>query len=96
MKVVVVATRSDRHPAAEFIPHLAAEARKALQLHAEGFVREIYSRADGMGAVMVVEASGEEEARLRLGELPLVELGMLDLAVYPVVTYRGIVDAANS
>jgi hypothetical protein len=94
MKVIVIATRADR-PAEEFAPILGPESKKALSLMAEDFVREIYSRNDGKGAVLVCEAANEEEAKKRLSELPLVQAGLLDLEFYPVGPYRGIVAAAK-
>ena len=95
MKVIVVATRADR-PAEEFAPHLEPESKMALQMFASDFIREIYSRNDGMGAVLVIKASGEDEVRDRLGELPLVKAGLLTTEIYGVSPYRGIVAAANA
>lgn len=96
MKIVVVATRSDKFSAEEFAPHMGPEAKRALQFVAEDFFREIYSRTDGKGAIIVLEASSEEEARARAAELPLVQAGMLDLEFYPVQPYRGFVAAAEA
>ena len=96
MKVVVVATRSEKFTAEDFAPLLPAEAKKALQLFAADVVREIYSRKDGKGAVLVLEAADEAEARARLAELPLAEAGMLEFDVYPVGPYRGIAAIAES
>ena len=96
MKIVVIAHRSENHPPEDFAPHLAAEAKKALQLVAEDFIREIYGRADGKGAVLVVEAADEAEVRRRLAELPLAQRGLLNFDIYPVVPYRGIVQAAEA
>ena len=95
MKIIVVATRSEKFAAEDFAPLLPAESKKALSLLAEDFVREIYSRADGKGAILVLEAAGEDEARARLAELPLAEAGMLDFELYPVAPYRGIVAAVG-
>ncbi len=96
MKIVVVAHRNEDRPPEDFAPYLEAEAKKALQLVAEDFVREIYSRADGKGAVLIVEAADEEEVRRRLADLPLIRQGLLTLDIYPVVPYRGIVQAARA
>ncbi len=95
MKVIVVATRADK-PAEEFAPHMEAESKMALQMFAADFIREIYSRNDGMGAVLVIEAASEDEVNSRLGELPLVKAGLLTAEVYAVGPYRGIVAAANA
>jgi hypothetical protein len=96
MKVVVVATRSNKFTDEEFAPLLPAEAKKALQLVAEDVVREIYSRQDGRGAILVLEAESEEAAHAHLATLPLAEAGMLDFDVYPVKAYRAIAAAAEA
>lgn len=96
MKIVVVATRSDKFAPEDFAPLLPAESKKALQLFSEDVVREIYSRQDGKGAILVLEADSEDAARARLAELPLAEAGMLEFDLYPVSPYRGIVAIAES
>ena len=96
MKIVVIAHRNEEHQPEDFAPYLEAEAKQALRFVAEDFVREIYSRADGKGAVLVIEAEDEEAARARLRELPLAQRGMLSFEIYPVVPYRGIVAAAQA
>jgi hypothetical protein len=96
VKIVVIAHRSQKVPPEEIAKHLPAEGKRALQFFAEDFVREIYSRKDGKGAVLIVEAESEAAARTKLAELPLVKLGLLDLDFYPVGPYRAIVAAANA
>jgi hypothetical protein len=96
MKILVVAHRSETHKPEDFAPHLPAESKKALELVAEDFIREIYSRADAKGAVVIVEAKDEAEARARLGELPLAKAGMLRFEFYPLKPYRGFVEAARA
>ena len=96
MKIVVVATRSDKFTDEEFAPLLPAEAKAALQLVADDVVREIYSRHDGRGAILVLEADSEDAANAILAELPLAKAGMLDFDVYPVKAYRAIAAAAQA
>ncbi len=91
MKIIAIAHRSETHKPEEFAPHLEAEARHALGLYAEEKIREIYSRADGKGAVVVIEAADENEAREILNGLPLAKLGMLSFDIYGTKPYRGIV-----
>ena len=59
-------------------------------------MREIYSRQDGRGAILVLEADSEEAANAILAELPLAKAGMLDFDVYPVKAYRAIAAAAQA
>ena len=68
MKIFVVATRNQDRPAEDFAPLMDPEADFALKLYKEGFIREIYSRTDGKGALVVVEADNEEEAVNKLSD----------------------------
>ena len=91
MKIFVVATRNQDKPAEEFAPLMDPEADYALKLYKEGFVREIYSRTDGKGALIVVEAENEEEAKNKLSNLPLAKAGLLSFDTYGTTAYRGII-----
>ncbi|MCE2493885.1 MAG: hypothetical protein J4F40_15005 [Alphaproteobacteria bacterium] len=95
MRIVAIAHRSDKHEPEDFAPHLDAESAYAMKLYAEEKVRELYSRSDGKGAVLVVEAENEEEAEEILGGLPLVKLGMLSFDLYGIKPYRGFVADAS-
>ena len=89
MKCVAIATRNPDFAPDEFEPHLPDETRQAIQLYSEGKIREIYSRADGKGAVLIIEAEDEEEARNFTNTLPLVKLGMISFEIYGTAPYRG-------
>lgn len=96
MKIFVIATRSTKHSAEEFAPLMAPEAKTAMKMWAGDFIRELYARKDGKGAVIVVEAASEDEARQKLSQLPLVQKGMLSLDIFPVGPYRAITQMAES
>jgi len=96
MKIIVVATRNANATQEAVAPLAQAEAKKALELWASGLVREINGRADGQGAILVIEAASEDEARAALAELPLAQAGLLDLDFIPVVPYRGLGLAAGA
>ena len=91
MKIFVVATRNEDRPAEDFAPLMDPEADYALKLYKEGFVREIYSRTDGKGALVVVEATNEETALEALSNLPLAKAGLLSFEIYGTTAYRGII-----
>ncbi len=95
MKIVAIVHRVDR-PAEEFTPHLAAEARIAMTMWADDDIRELYSREDGNGAVIVFEADGAAAADTLMQRLPLVQAGLLTYELYPLKPYRGIAAAANA
>lgn len=89
MKVFVVATRNPDFSAEEFAPHLEAESRRARQLYAENTLREIHSRSDGKGAILVFEVADEAAADAAMKTLPLVQKGMLSYEIFAVSPYRG-------
>ena len=68
---------------------LASEARKAWELQQSGVLRELYFTADTHEAVLMLECESVEEARLRLGELPLVRAGLIDFQFKPLSPYPG-------
>ena len=91
MKVFAICTRRAGFSPSDFAPHLEAEVLQALRLVAAEKIREIYSRADGRGAIIVLEAKDEGEAQAFLDTLPLVQKGMLAIELYGARPYRGIV-----
>ncbi|MDQ6925349.1 MAG: hypothetical protein M3154_03840 [Candidatus Eremiobacteraeota bacterium] len=81
----------DRFSASDFTPELLEEeAERARQLYADGIFRQMWSREDHPGAVILIEAGTPEEAQAVLASLPLAvrEMLSLDLLV-PVMPYRG-------
>ncbi len=73
----------------DFIPHLKAEAARAWELHQAGVIRELYFRADWLGAVLVLECAGVEEAAVVLSTLPLVKAGLIAFDIIPLKAYPG-------
>lgn len=63
MKIVAIATRKADAKPEEFAPHLETEVGVALGMYRDEIVREIYSRSDGKGAIIVLECDDEAHAR---------------------------------
>jgi hypothetical protein len=63
MKIIAIATRKQDAKSEDFEPHLEAEVVAALTLYREEFIREIYSRTDGKGAVVVFECKDVAHAQ---------------------------------
>ena len=77
-------------PDADFAPHLEPEAQRARQLYLDGFIRQIWHRADTGGACLLIEAVDEAAVRAGLQTLPLVAAGMLEVtAIVPLRPYAG-------
>ena len=91
MKIIAIATRKADAPPEAFAPHLESEANTALSLYRDETVREIYSRADGKGAILVMECRDEAHALQVLQTLPLARVGLLSFDIYGAKPYRGIV-----
>ena len=91
MKIVAIATRKQDAKPEDFAPHLEAEVNVALTFYRDEFVREIYSRTDGKGAVIVFECSDVAHAERLFAQLPLFKAGLLSAEFYGVKPYRGIV-----
>ena len=95
MKVLAIATRKADAKPEDFAPHLEPEVGVALSLYRDEFVREIYSRTDGKGAILVLECDDEAHALKLLNTLPLSEAGLLNFEIYGTKPYRGIVQYAK-
>lgn len=97
MKFIIVGTRSETASPDEFTPELLqSESKTAMKLWADDFIRELYSRTDGKGAVLIVEAADEDEVKAKLGTLPLAQKGLLTAEIYGVTAYRAIAAMAEA
>jgi muconolactone delta-isomerase len=70
-------------------PWVGAEAERARELYAEGWLRQIWHRADMPGACLLWEAAGVEQVNELLGTLPFAKAGLLDFEVIALAPYRG-------
>ena len=91
MKFFVIGKRKENIPAEDFAKYADEEARKAIDLFKEEFVRELYSIKGGKGACMIIEATNEEEILEKLSTLPFVKNNYLDIDIIEVKPYRGFV-----
>ena len=90
MKVLAIEKEVPGVVSAQFTGSLLqAEAAKAWELHQSMVLRELYFTADTHHAVLSLECGGPEEARLYLAELPLVQAGLIDFEIIPLVPYSG-------
>lgn len=91
MKVIAIVTRKADARPEEFAPYLVEESNQALKMYRDELVREIYSRDDGKGAIIVFECKDINQAKTLFGELPLAKVGLISAEFYGVRPYRGIV-----
>jgi muconolactone delta-isomerase len=88
--IAIVRRRTESFSEEEFTPLLEPEAEAIRRLYAHGVVRAIWSREDKPGAVTLMEAGSEDEAKEITDGFPLMQRGMLELeALIPLRGYRG-------
>jgi muconolactone delta-isomerase len=74
--------RTEAFPPEAWTPELLeAEAQRVREMYLVGTVRSIWRRKDMPGAVMLLEAASEDEARAAVASLPLAKRGMLEIVV---------------
>ena len=75
--------------AESFKPLLKDEARGVWELKQSGTLREIFFNADQHTAVLILECGDREVAQNLLARLPLVQAGLINFDVIPLVPYDG-------
>jgi hypothetical protein len=65
-------------------PFIEDEDRTIEQLRKDGVIQQIYVRADGAGAVSIVDADSVDVAMERLNQLPFVINGCITIEAVPV------------
>jgi muconolactone delta-isomerase len=65
------------------------EFERGRTLYLQNFIRQIWHRADTLGACLLVEAESEEEVRKTLSTLPFFQAGILEILVIPLKPYAG-------
>jgi hypothetical protein len=89
MKILAIEKERAGKTAADFEPHLEAEARQVWELYKRDVIREIYFRVDRKSAVIVLECQDIEDAENHLSTLPLVKAELIDFEIIPLAPYPG-------
>ena len=88
--LAIVRRRTETYSDEQFAPMLEPEAQAIRTLYAQGLVRNIWSREDALGAVVLLEADSLDRAREIAARLPLVEKDMAEVQMLiPLKGYRG-------
>ena len=74
---------------ADFAPLVPAETKRVKELYAQGVVRHIWHRDDGLGACFIMEAADLDTARAVVESLPVARAGLSQFTVLPLRPYRG-------
>ena len=90
MQFLILTSRSSDFTEADFSAGLADEVQRVRELYGAAVIRQIWRRADIPGAVLLIEATDEQEASNALSTLPLVAAGMVLIdALIPLEPYAG-------
>ena len=89
MKILAIEKDIASAPSGDHAQELKREALRIWSLYQEGVVREAYFRQDRHAAVLVLECADAARARDVLSTLPLVQAGLIEFDVIPLVPYPG-------
>lgn len=87
--LAVIRRRTEAFSEEQFAALLEPEAEMLRTLYAEGIVRSAWSRADVLGACLMIERESLEDAQAAFTRLPLAAAGMLEVQWVPLRGYRG-------
>ena len=89
--VLVILTAKSGITREQVMAVMPAEVRATVQLYVNGKIREWFSRADGRGAVFLLDAKDAHEAETIMDALPLAKQNLIDheyIAVGPLLPLR--------
>ena len=89
--VLVILTARSGVTREQVMAVMPAEVRATVQLYVNGKIREWFSRADGRGAVFLLDAKDAHEAETIMDALPLAKQNLMDheyIAVGPLLPLR--------
>lgn len=89
MKILAIEKENPNARPEQFQSHLKPEAARAWELYLAGVLREAYFHAERHEAVLMLECKDLDDARAVLQTLPLVEAGLIDFTLLPLVPYDG-------
>ncbi len=95
MKILALEVEKAGLSAADFAPHLKAEAQRVWDLQQADVIRELYFRADQHTAVLMLECATLDDAQAALNTLPLVERGLITFELIPLAPYDGFARLAS-
>ncbi len=89
MKFLALEREQNGLTAADFAPHLRAEAARAWELTRQGIFRELYFDDRHHTAVIMLECADAGAAQQVLNSLPLVAAGLITFELIPLAPYDG-------
>jgi hypothetical protein len=95
--VLVIQTAKQGVTAEQVMAVIPSEIRATVKLYLDGKIQQWYSRGDGKGVVVILDAKNEDEARGIVENLPLAKAQLMDavyVSVGPLMPLRALMRAA--
>jgi len=83
-EVMVILTARPDVTRQQIMAVMPSEIRETVKLYLDGKIRQWYSRSDGKGVVLLIDAKTQDEARAIMETLPLSKLHLMDHEYIPV------------
>jgi hypothetical protein len=83
-EVLVILTAKQGVTRQQIMAIMPSEIRETVKLYLDGKIRQWYSRGDGNGAVFLIDAHTEDEARAAMETLPLSKEHLMDHEYIPI------------
>jgi hypothetical protein len=83
-EVMVVVTPRQAVTRQQIMAVMPSEIRETVKLYLDGKIRQWYSRGDGRGVILLIDAKTQDEARAVMETLPLSKEQLVDHEYIPV------------
>ena len=96
-EVMVILTPRQAVTRQQIMAVMPSEIRETVKLYLDGKIRQWYSRGDGKGVILFIDAKTEDEARAVMETLPLSKEHLMDheyIPVGPLMPLMGLIGAA--
>jgi hypothetical protein len=93
-EVMVLLTAKQGVARQQIMKVMPAEVRATVQLYLDGKIRQWYSRGDGKGVILLIDAKTVEEARAVIDAMPLSKENLMDheyIAVGPLMPLAALI-----
>jgi len=89
MKILAIEVECPHTHPEQMQAYLMSEAAKVWELYQKEIIREAYFEKDHHSAVLIFECENLSEAQAVVRSLPLVEAGLNDFNLLPLIPYDG-------
>ena len=89
MQFISISHPQESFTKAQYALLVESEVQRARQLYSEGYIRQLWHRADTPGVCILWEANSVEEVLEMLKTLPFTKAGIVESSLIPLKPYVG-------